>query len=30
MIPTDADWALFSKMSPVVAEGFAPPDVVRR
>jgi NAD(P)-dependent dehydrogenase (short-subunit alcohol dehydrogenase family) len=28
MIPTDADWALFSKMSPVVAEGFAPPDVV--
>lgn len=28
MLPDDADWALFAKMSPVVAEGFAPPDVV--
>ena len=28
MIPGDADWSLFSKMSPIVAEGFAPPDVV--
>ena len=23
-----ADWLLFAKMSPVVAEGFAPPEVV--
>jgi NAD(P)-dependent dehydrogenase (short-subunit alcohol dehydrogenase family) len=28
MLPADADWALFAKMSPVVAEGFAPPGVV--
>ena len=28
MIPGDADWGLFAKMSPIVAEGFAPPDVV--
>jgi NAD(P)-dependent dehydrogenase (short-subunit alcohol dehydrogenase family) len=28
MIPGDADWSLFAKMSPIVAEGFAPPDVV--
>lgn len=28
MLPSDADWSLFSKMSPLVAEGFAPPDVV--
>jgi len=28
MLPPDADWSLFDKMSPVVAEGFAPPDVV--
>jgi NAD(P)-dependent dehydrogenase (short-subunit alcohol dehydrogenase family) len=28
MLPADADWALFAKMSPVVAEGFAPPEVV--
>jgi NAD(P)-dependent dehydrogenase (short-subunit alcohol dehydrogenase family) len=28
MLPPDADWSLFAKMSPVVAEGFAPPDVV--
>jgi NAD(P)-dependent dehydrogenase (short-subunit alcohol dehydrogenase family) len=28
MISKDADWSLFSKMSPLVAEGFAPPDVV--
>ena len=28
MLPEDADWSLFAKMSPVVAEGFAPPDVV--
>ena len=28
MLPPDADWALFGKMSPVVAEGFAPPEVV--
>ena len=26
--PADADWSLFDKMSPVVAEGFAPADVV--
>jgi NAD(P)-dependent dehydrogenase (short-subunit alcohol dehydrogenase family) len=28
MLPPDADWSLFAKMSPVVAEGFAPADVV--
>lgn len=28
MLPSDADWGLFTKMSPIVAEGFAPPDVV--
>jgi NAD(P)-dependent dehydrogenase (short-subunit alcohol dehydrogenase family) len=28
MLPQDADWSLFDKMSPVVAEGFAPPEVV--
>jgi NAD(P)-dependent dehydrogenase (short-subunit alcohol dehydrogenase family) len=28
MLPADADWNLFAKMSPVVAEGFAPPGVV--
>ena len=28
MLPADADWTLFAKMSPVVAEGFAPPEVV--
>jgi NAD(P)-dependent dehydrogenase (short-subunit alcohol dehydrogenase family) len=28
MLPANADWMLFGKMSPVVAEGFAPPDVV--
>ena len=28
MLPSDADWSLFSKMSPIVAEGFAPPEVV--
>ncbi len=28
MLPPDADWSLFSKMSPLVAEGFAPPEVV--
>ena len=28
MLPSDADWDLFSKMSPILAEGFAPPDVV--
>jgi NAD(P)-dependent dehydrogenase (short-subunit alcohol dehydrogenase family) len=28
MLPPDADWNLFAKMSPVVAEGFAPADVV--
>jgi NAD(P)-dependent dehydrogenase (short-subunit alcohol dehydrogenase family) len=28
MLPPDADWALFAKMSPVVAEGFAPAEVV--
>jgi NAD(P)-dependent dehydrogenase (short-subunit alcohol dehydrogenase family) len=28
MLPGDADWSLFAKMSPVVAEGFAPPEVV--
>ena len=28
MLPPDADWSLFAKMSPVVAEGFAPPEVV--
>jgi NAD(P)-dependent dehydrogenase (short-subunit alcohol dehydrogenase family) len=28
MLPPDADWNLFAKMSPVVAEGFAPPEVV--
>jgi NAD(P)-dependent dehydrogenase (short-subunit alcohol dehydrogenase family) len=28
MLPADADWSLFAKMSPIVAEGFAPPDVV--
>jgi NAD(P)-dependent dehydrogenase (short-subunit alcohol dehydrogenase family) len=28
MLPSDSDWSLFSKMSPIVAEGFAPPEVV--
>ena len=28
MLPADADWSLFDKMSPVVAAGSAPPDVV--
>jgi NAD(P)-dependent dehydrogenase (short-subunit alcohol dehydrogenase family) len=28
MLPAEADWMLFGKMSPVVAEGFAPPEVV--
>jgi NAD(P)-dependent dehydrogenase (short-subunit alcohol dehydrogenase family) len=28
MLPPDADWTLFDKMSPVVAQGFAPADVV--
>jgi NAD(P)-dependent dehydrogenase (short-subunit alcohol dehydrogenase family) len=28
MLPGDANWALFDKMSPVVAEGFQPPSVV--
>jgi NAD(P)-dependent dehydrogenase (short-subunit alcohol dehydrogenase family) len=28
MLPPDADWSLFAKMSPIVAEGFAPADVV--
>lgn len=28
MLPAETDWLLFAKMSPVVAEGFAPPEVV--
>jgi NAD(P)-dependent dehydrogenase (short-subunit alcohol dehydrogenase family) len=28
MLPSDSDWSLFSKMSPIVADGFAPPEVV--
>ena len=28
MLPGDADWKLFDKMSPLLADGFAPPDVV--
>ena len=28
MLPDDADWSIFAKMSPVVSEGFAPPEVV--
>jgi NAD(P)-dependent dehydrogenase (short-subunit alcohol dehydrogenase family) len=28
MLPSDADWSLFAKMAPVIAEGFAPPEVV--
>jgi NAD(P)-dependent dehydrogenase (short-subunit alcohol dehydrogenase family) len=28
MLPADSDWGLFTKMSPILAEGFAPPDVV--
>jgi NAD(P)-dependent dehydrogenase (short-subunit alcohol dehydrogenase family) len=28
MLPTDADWNLFAKMTPMIGEGFAPPDVV--
>jgi len=28
MLPEDTDWMLFAKMSPVLAEGFAPPEVV--
>ena len=28
MLPKDADWSLFTKMSPMLADGFAPPDVV--
>ena len=28
MLPDDTDWDLFQKMSPVVAEGFQPPEVV--
>jgi len=27
-VPADADWSLFAKMSPALAEGFAPPSVV--
>ncbi len=28
MLPDDTDWNLFVKMSPMLADGFAPPDVV--
>jgi NAD(P)-dependent dehydrogenase (short-subunit alcohol dehydrogenase family) len=28
MLPADTDWNLFVKMSPMLADGFAPPDVV--
>jgi NAD(P)-dependent dehydrogenase (short-subunit alcohol dehydrogenase family) len=28
MLPADTDWNLFAKMSPMLADGFAPPDVV--
>ena len=28
MLPDDTDWELFQKMSPVVAQGFQPPEVV--
>lgn len=28
MLPDDTDWDLFAKMSPVVAQGFQPPEVV--
>jgi NAD(P)-dependent dehydrogenase (short-subunit alcohol dehydrogenase family) len=28
MLPGDTDWNLFTKMAPVVSEGFAPPEVV--
>jgi NAD(P)-dependent dehydrogenase (short-subunit alcohol dehydrogenase family) len=28
MLPAEADWNLFVKMSPMLADGFAPPDVV--
>jgi NAD(P)-dependent dehydrogenase (short-subunit alcohol dehydrogenase family) len=28
MLPDDTDWELFAKMSPVVAQGFQPPEVV--
>jgi NAD(P)-dependent dehydrogenase (short-subunit alcohol dehydrogenase family) len=28
MLPEDTDWNLFVKMSPMLADGFAPPDVV--
>ena len=28
MLPKDTDWNLFAKMSPVVGEGFAPPEVI--
>jgi NAD(P)-dependent dehydrogenase (short-subunit alcohol dehydrogenase family) len=28
MLPTDTDWSLFSKITPLLGEGFAPPEVV--
>lgn len=28
MLPADTDWNLFAKMSPMLVDGFAPPDVV--
>ena len=28
MLPADTDWNLFAKMAPMLADGFAPPDVV--